>query len=306
MDYLEIKEKIEKQTQARVLLGETMKKHTSMKIGGPADIYIEIEKEDEVKPVFNILNEYGVKIYFLGNGTNTIVTDKGIRGAVVKYINREIKEISKNENELVMEFGAGVQLKKICDMVCDLGYGPLADMYGIPAMLGGGIRMNCGAYEKNMSDYIVEVKSIDLKGNVKTYSKEEIKFGYRKSIFAEGDKLILSAKLRFVKVDKVEQREKMDEIFFKRKTRHPIEYPSAGSVFKRGENYYASREIDEAGLKGMMIGQMQVAEKHAGFIINKGDGTYEEFISLVDYIKKTIHDRKGYTLELEPIIVGEE
>lgn len=305
MDKNKIRKELEKIKNIDIIEDALMSKYTTMKVGGKADFLVNIKDVEGLKKVKKIITENNIKYFVLGNGSNVVVRDGGFDGIIIriKMTGKEI--IKQNDKELIVNVEAGVKLMQFCMWITSLRLWTFSRYIWYTCYnTGGAIRMNAGAYEKSISDYIITTTYMDQEGKIVTLEKEKQHFGYRRSIFANDDKIILSAELKFSKIDKEEEIARMKEILEKRKLRHPMEYGSSGSVFKRNENLIPAKEIDEAGLKGMQVGGMQVSEKHAGFIINKGNGTAKDFEELSKKVKDIIYEKKGCKLELEPIVIG--
>ena len=298
----------------RVLINEPMKKHTTFKVGGNADIFITIKKEEELKEVCKFAKETKTPIIIIGNGSNILVTDKGIRGIVAKIDIKktEIKE-EKDIKEHILEILKKNIKNQIQNKVAETAYKlqkegitGFEELAGIPGTIGGAIRMNAGAYGKEMKDIVIDAKILNEEGKIETLKNEELKFEYRNSIISQKNIIVLETRLKLKKGESQEIKSKMDEYAKSRKEKQPIEYPSAGSTFKRGKDFITAKLIDEAGLKGYQIGGAQVSEKHAGFIINKGDATATDILNLIEYVKKEIHKKFDKNIELEVQVIGEK
>jgi len=284
----------------RVLRDEPMSKHTSLKIGGPADLFIKVNTLEELKYVINLAKERETPITVVGNGTNILVKDKGIRGIVIKL---DSKDIKFNGEEI--EVGAGMQLPVLAKLACENSLSGLEFASGIPGTVGGAIKMNAGAYGGEFKDIVTETTYLDSELNLKTISNNEHKFGYRYSIFDETNDIIISTKLRLKKEKQENIKNTMQENSFKRKEKQPLDFPNAGSIFKRKNEYIAAEIIDKCGLKGYNIGDAYVSEKHAGFIVNKGKATAEDVLKLIEHIKETVKQKFDINLELEIKVIGE-
>lgn len=307
MDKENIKQQIESITGLKVMLDVSMSEYTSMKIGGKAPILIRVKTEDELKEILKIAKENNISIFILGNGTNVIVRDGGIDSLIIKIeINDIIIKEEDDNGDIFIQTGAGTQLKALVYKLAKLGFGPVAELYGIPATIGGAIKMNAGAYGIEMKDLVHETTYMDYDGNIHTLTLEEHNFGYRDSFFHHNDAIILKSILKLKRVNGEEELKKALEIMESRTIKQPLEYPNTGSIFKRGKDFYASKEIDDAGLKGKQIGGLAVSEKHAGFIINKGNGNTKDFEELVEYVRNTVYEKSGNKLELEVIVIGEK
>jgi UDP-N-acetylmuramate dehydrogenase len=299
----ELKKCVSEETS--ILKDELMSKHTSFKIGGMADIFINVKKENDVKNILEYSNKNGIPLTVIGNGSNLLVKDGGIRGIVLK-IGIEDFNIEKENEEYIVTVGAGVKNGYVAQKLLIEEIEGFEFAAGIPGSIGGAIRMNAGAHGGEMKNIVLETKCIDKKGNIKVLSNEEQKFEYRNSIFSTNEYIILSTKLRLAKGIYKEIKSKMDEYSVWRKEHQPLEYPSAGSTFKRGEDFITAKLIDECGLKGYSIGSAEVSTKHAGFVINKGDAKAKDVLSLTKYISKTIYEKFGKKVELEVQVIGED
>lgn len=283
-----------------IRLNEDMSKHTSIKIGGPADIFIKIKTIEELKYILEVAKEKNIPITVIGNGSNLLVKDKGIRGIVLQI---KIDEISVNATEI--EVGAGTLLSKLSKTAYENSLAGLEFAAGIPGTIGGAITMNAGAYGGEFKDIVVSTTYIDKDLNIHTISNKEHNFEYRNSIFKDKNFIILKSKLKLKEDMKENIEAKMKQNSNKRKESQPIEYPSAGSVFKRGNGFITAEAIDKCGLKGYNIGDAYVSEKHAGFIVNKGKATAKDVIDLIEYIKQVVYEKYKIKIEMEIKIIGE-
>jgi len=290
-------------SKEQIYLNESMSKHTSFKIGGPADIFVKPKNIDELKNIIEIAKKNNIQITVIGNGSNLLVKDGGIRGIVIKP---EFKEIEFLEAGKV-KVASGVLLSKIVNEAYKKGLSGLEFASGIPGNIGGAIRMNAGAYGSEFKDIIVSSKYLDEDLDVCEISNEEHDFKYRHSRFCENkNDIIVSTILQLKEANKEEIKLKMDENNNSRKEKQPINLPNAGSVFKRGEGYIPAQLIDKCGLKGYNVGDACVSEKHAGFIVNKGNATAKNVLELIDIVKKKIYDKFNVNIELEIEILGED
>ena len=295
----EIIEKIQKIIpKEKIYINEDMKKHTSFKIGGPAECLIKIDNIDQLKGVYKIAKEFNIPLTVIGNGSNILVSDKGIKGIVLKI---EIKklEFQKNKEKINIVVGSGEKLGIIAQKFLNQEIEGFEFAAGIPGTIGGAIRMNAGAHGKEMKDIVKTVTYMDRDGNIKKIENSEAEFKYRNSIFSYKDYVIIETELELKKGNKEEISAKMQEYANFRKEKQPLEYPSAGSTFKRGEDFITAKLIDECGLKGYQIGGAQISEKHAGFIINKGNATAEDVMKLIEYTKEQIYNKFGKKIETE-------
>lgn len=294
-----------------IKINEKMSKHTSFKIGGNADIFIKIENIDEIAKILKFSHENKINVTIIGNGTNILVKDNGIRGIVLKIDLKNIKINKQNQENnnsiLKITVGAGVVLSALSQKLLKESISGLEFASGIPGTIGGAIRMNAGAYGGEFKDLVYETKCMDYDGNIIILDNEQQKFSYRNSIFST-KKLIILETILILKIEKNSNiiKQKMEEYLNSRKLKQPITMPSAGSTFKRGENYITAKLIDECGLKGFQIGGAKVSEKHAGFVINSDNATAKDVIDLIKYIKEKVNEKYGIKIKEEIRIVGEE
>ncbi|AST58328.1 UDP-N-acetylenolpyruvoylglucosamine reductase [Thermoanaerobacterium thermosaccharolyticum] len=289
-------------SEENIYINELMSRHTSFRIGGPAEVLVIPQNREELIYVLDIIRNENIPYFILGNGTNVIVSDRGIRGVVIKLT--AIRKISVEGEYIVSETGA--LLSAIANTALDNELTGFEFASGIPGTLGGAVTMNAGAYGTEIKDVIEKVEVIDENGNIYEIKNGNMKFAYRSSAIQLDNLIALKAWIHLKKGNYNDIRAKMDELNGLRKKKQPLEYPSAGSVFKRPEGYYAGKLIQDAGLQGYTIGGAQVSEKHCGFIINKGDATAEDVINLIRFIQKTVKDRFGVDLHTEVKIIGEK
>lgn len=278
----------------KVLLREKMSKHTSFKIGGEADVFVVPQSIDELKLLIKYLRENNIIYYIVGRGTNLLVSDKGLRGCVVN-IGSELSKIKVRGTKLEAE--AGAQMIQIADEALNNGLTGFEQLSGIPGTIGGAIAMNAGAYGRNIDELVISCDVINENNKIVTINKKDLDFSYRHSIIGEKDYIVTKVSLRLTEGNKDDILSKMNQIKNIRNSNQPMEYPSAGSVFKRPENSYASKLIEESGLKGERVGDAQVSEKHSGFIINLGNATEKDVYKLITKIQKTI--KTYYNIDLE-------
>lgn len=278
---------------------EMMKNHTSFKIGGPAEIFIIITKLEELKNLLKYCKENNEKLTIIGNGSNLLISDEGIKGIVAKIEMKEmqITPIDKENYEIKLE--TGVVLGFFAQKLLKEEIQGFEELSGIPGTIGGAIVMNAGAHGKEIKDIVLEVTAIDYEGNIHTFKNEQCEFSYRHSKFSNGEYIILQTKLLLKKGKKEQIKEKINEYAKYRKEKQPIEYPSAGSTFKRGEDFITAKLIDEVGLKGYSVGGAQISEKHAGFIINTGEATSQDVLDLVKHTKEKVYEKFKKNIELE-------
>ena len=282
-----------------VKYNEPMSKHTTFKVGGIADTYITVNSKEKLLKVLELLKNE--KITIIGNGSNLLVTDKGIRGIVLKY---SANNCSINGKTVTVE--SGMTNARLANTLLKQNLAGYEFAAGIPGTIGGAIVMNAGAYGREMKDVVESTEFIDLETNkIETLKNEEQEFEYRKSIFQNKKCIILSTTLKLEDGIKEEIEEKMKEYAEKRRSTQPLDMPSAGSTFKRGNGFITAKLIDEAGLKGYSIGGAQVSTKHAGFIVNKGNAKAKDIIELIKYIQDEIYKKFGEKIEPEIKIIGE-
>ena len=286
---LNIKEILEKSklNKENLYYDEPMVKHTSFKIGGPADAFIKVDNIEELKETLDLSKKNQIPLTIIGNGSNILVTDKGIRGITAKLNLKDI-EIKNENNKQIIKVEAGVPVGLLAQKLLKEEITGFEELSGIPGTIGGAVIMNAGAHGKELKDILKKVTAMDYNGNIHEFTNEECQFSYRNSRFQKEKYIILQATLELEKGNSTEIKEKMDEYMQFRKEKQPIEYPNAGSTFKRGEDFVTAKLIDEAGLKGYKIGGAQVSEKHAGFIVNVDNATAKDVIELTDYIKEKI------------------
>lgn len=294
----------QEELEQKIIFDEPMKKHTSFKIGGTADYFFKATTLEELQNIIKFAKIKELPITIIGNGSNLLVTDKGIRGLVIKIDIKKLK-IEKKDEFAVIEVGAGNKLMALATKMKDEELSGLEGLSGIPGSVGGAIVMNAGAYGKEMKDVVLSTTCMDKNGKLYTFSNEEQEFSYRNSIFQKKDYIIIETKLKLEYGKKDEIKKRMEEYFKSRKEKQPIEYPSAGSSFKRQEGIITAKLIDDVGLKGYKIGGAQVSEKHAGFIVNYNNATATDVINLIDYIKEKVYSKYGIKIEEEIKIIGE-
>lgn len=304
---LNIKEILEKSklNKENLYYDEPMAKHTSFKIGGPADVFIKVDNIEELKETLDLSKKNQIPLTIIGNGSNLLVTDKGIRGITAKLNLKDI-EIKNENNKQIIKVEAGVPVGLLAQKLLKEEITGFEELSGIPGTIGGAVIMNAGAHGKELKDILKKVTAMDYNGNIHEFTNEECLFSYRNSRFQKEKYIILQATLELEKGNSTEIKGKMDEYMQFRKEKQPIEYPNAGSTFKRGEDFVTAKLIDEAGLKGYKVGGAQVSEKHAGFIVNVDNATAKDVIELADYIKEKIEEKFGKKINLEIQIIGEK
>ena len=300
MNYKEIIENNLKLTSSKIYFDEPMKKHTTFKIGGCADCLIKVDNIEDLHSIVDFTNKNNIPLTIMGNGSNVLVLDSGIRGIVVKI---NIQKLEINENKVTV--GAGNKNIEIAQELLKHELKGFEEISGIPGTIGGAIRMNAGAHGKEIKDLVKTVTVMDSNGNIKQMSKNELQFEYRNSIIAKEKLIVLEVVLELQKGNKEEIQSKMKEYATWRKEKQPLEYPNAGSTFKRGENFITAQLIDECGLKGYKIGGAEISTKHAGFIVNTGNATAKDVIELTNYIKEKVYEKFQKKIQLEIEILGE-
>ena len=280
-----------------VLRGEPLKNHTTFKIGGKAEYFAIPKSEQEIALILKYARTYNKRVIVIGNGSNMLVTDKDIDGVFV-YIGDKMSDISLAD-ETTIRCQAGALLSRVCKFALENALTGMEASYGIPGSVGGGLYMNAGAYGTEMKDYVVKAEFIRPDGSFGECTADEMDLSYRHSAFAENGCIITAVYIKLRKGDTAAIKDGMADYMGRRKDKQPLEYPSAGSVFKRPEGYFAGALIEECGLKGASVGGAAVSEKHAGFIINKGGATCADVVGLVKYCQETVLKEKGVKLETE-------
>ncbi len=296
-------EELKKFLGERVLQQESMVKHTSFRIGGNADIYISPHHSEEIKNIISIAKKYDMPITVIGNGSNLLVSDKGIRGIVIQ-IGKDMNEIIVKEQTIKAEAGAllsaiGAEALKYCLKGFEFAS-------GIPGSLGGAVCMNAGAYGGEIKDILLEVEVLTKELEIRTLSVEELDLSYRHSIIPEKEYIVLNATIQLEKGEYDIIQKEMTKLAEQRREKQPLNFASAGSTFKRPQGYFAGKLISDAGLKGYQIGDAQVSEKHGGFVINRGNATCAEVLALIEHCQKTVLEKFGVFLETEVKMIGEK
>lgn len=286
----------------RILFNEPMSRHTTFRVGGEAKCMVQIEKEEELIKLVPYLNQIGQEYFILGNGSNLLVGDKGYRGIIIK-LGEGMNEITIKDNRITVQ--AGALLSKTAVAARNAGLTGMEFASGIPGSVGGGIVMNAGAYDGEMKQIIESVKVMDKEGRILILDNETMEFGYRTSIIKNRPFIVLEAVLCLQTGDKAEIQKKMDELMEKRRSKQPIEFPSAGSTFKRPEGYFAGKLIMDAGLRGYSIGGARVSDKHCGFIINTGTAAAADIKEVIEEVQERVKERFGVTLEPEVVFLGD-
>ena len=280
------------------LTDEPMKAHTSFRTGGNAKVFVSPKDEEELSMIIKICNSENIGVFILGNGSNLLVSDDGITDRVVIHIGEGFDFIKKVD-ETTVEVGAGTNLVTLCKFALNEGLTGLEFAYGIPGSCGGAAVMNAGAYGGEMKDVLVSCNHIGADGKKGSFKNEELDLSYRHSAYSTGEFVITSLTVKLEKGDKALIEEKMRDLLGRRKDKQPLEYPSAGSVFKRPEGYFAGALIEQSGLKGKCIGGAMVSEKHAGFIINYNNATTKDVKDLIKFCQETVYERFSVKMETE-------
>ncbi len=286
-----------------VRLQEPMSAHTTFRIGGPADYFVEAGNESVLKELLLLCKETETPFFILGNGSNLLVSDEGYRGVMISL--RGFDEISFREGEgteagkMIMTAGSGVLLSKAAMQAAERGLTGFEFAGGIPGTLGGAVTMNAGAYGGEIRDVILSARVMTKAGDVRELSTEELALSYRHSIIQEKDLIVLSADFAFDHGDEEQIKEQMRQLNARRREKQPLEYGSAGSTFKRPEGYFAGKLIQDAGLKGYRSGDVMVSEKHGGFVVNVGKGTCRDAMRVIEHVQRTVYEQFGVELELE-------
>lgn len=291
---------LKKIDEEQIYMNEPMKKHTTFKVGGNADFFVKVKTIDELKFILQYTKKNNIPLTIIGNGSNLLVKDNGIRGITIQL---KLENIEIDGSTVIV--GSSVKLAVLAIKLLENELTGFEFASGIPGTMGGAICMNAGAYGSEMKDVVKQVTCIDYDGNEIILSNSDMEFSYRNSILKKKDLIVLQVVLEFIKGNKEEIKQKMDEYKKSRIEKQPLELPNAGSTFKRGEDFVTAMLIDQAGLKGYKIGGAQVSLKHAGFVVNTGDATAKDILDLIAYIKKTIKEKFDKDIQEEIIILGE-
>ena len=285
-----------------VLTAEPMKQHTTFKIGGPADYFLVPETGEEVGEIIKICRKTDTPYFILGNGSNLLVGDGGYRGTVIQ-VYRNMSAVTVEGTTITAQ--AGALLSAVAAAAKNASLTGFEFAGGIPGTVGGAAVMNAGAYGGEMKDVLVEVTVMDAEGKIFAIPAEKLELGYRTSVIKKAGYIVLEAKIRLKEGDQEAIRERMKELTIQRTTKQPLEYPSAGSTFKRPEGYFAGKLVMDSGLRGYQVGGARVSEKHCGFVINAGDATAKDVRTLMDNVRDIVYEKYGVTLEPEVKFLGE-
>lgn len=289
--------------EENIKTNEPMSKHTTFKTGGNADFYVILDKENQVIELVKYSKENNLKLYIIGNGSNLLISDEGVRGIVAKVTFDDVL-FEEEKEEIIVTVGAGCKIMALAQLLKKNEITGFEELSGFPGTIGGANYMNAGAYGREMKDVIIETKAYNKEtGEIEVLKNEDQKLEYRSSIFKNKKYVILETTLRLQKGKAEEIEKKLNDYLLQRKEKQPLEYPSAGSTFKRGEGFITAKLIDECGLKGYKIGGAQISEKHAGFIINKDNATTKDILDLIEYTKKKVFEKFGVQIEEEIEII---
>lgn len=288
--------------QDQIRIEEPLANHTTFKIGGPADYLVLPENIDQIISIVKLCMKEKLPYFVMGNGSNLLASDNGFRGVIVK-VDKAFSTIEVDENKVTAK--SGVLLSKLAAEIAAHSLTGFEFASGIPGTLGGAVTMNAGAYGGEINQVITGATVLDTMGNVKILSKEELKLGYRKSIVQDEHLIVLEATFEFESGNREEIQAKMDDLNERRRDKQPLEYPSAGSTFKRPEGYFAGKLIMDAGLRGYQVGNAQVSTKHCGFVINTGGATAKEVRTLITDVINVVNEKFGVVLEPEVKLLGE-
>ena len=295
--------RLQSEIAGQVRFDEPMCAHTSFRIGGPADALVVPSDTEDICKILRISQEEQSPLTVVGNGSNLLVRDKGIRGIVLKLGNA-LKHWEHTGDTFIFE--SGVSLAQCCRIIADAGYTGMEFAVGIPGSLGGAVFMNAGAYDGEMKNAVVSVQVMTRSGNIRTLDREDLQFSYRHSALQGSDEIVLKVTLQLQKGDRAAIQAKMDDFSQRRISKQPLDIPSAGSTFKRPEGRFVGQMVEESGLKGFRIGGAEVSVKHAGFIVNADHATAADVLQLIEFIQKRILENYNVVLIPEVLVLGEE
>ena len=288
--------------QGALLTEELLSSHTTFRVGGKADAFLSVQNEEQIKHAIKVCEKYQVPFFVLGNGSNLLVSDDGYRGLVIA-IGNDMAEVTIEGNSVTAQ--AGALLGSVSQAAAKSGLSGMEFASGIPGTIGGAIVMNAGAYDGEMKNIVTQVKMLTREGEILTLSNEELEFGYRMSRVKKEKLIVLSVTMLLEKKEQSAIYEKMNDFSQRRREKQPLEYPSAGSTFKRPEGMFAGKLIMDAGLRGYTVGDAQVSEKHCGFVINRGNATAKEVRTVIKDVQEKVKETFGVELETEVIFVGD-
>lgn len=288
--------------EENIVRNEPLAKHTTFKIGGPAEYFVTPENEDQLKLVIKVCKESNIPYYIIGKGSNLLVGDKGYKGVIIQiYKNFDLIKIDKN----IVTAGAGVMLSRLATQAAEHNLAGLQGECGIPGTLGGAVTMNAGAYGYEIKDYIISATVLNQEGEIFTLNKEELQLAYRTSIIQKNSYIVIEAVFELPYGNKEDILAEIAEFNRKRVEKQPLEYPSAGSTFKRPIGYFAGKLIMDSGLAGYRVGDIMISMKHCGFVINVGNGTASEVRQLIEDVQHIVYEKHQVMLEPEVRIIGE-
>lgn len=287
--------------EKNIYLQESMADHTTFRIGGPADCFVQIENMDQLIQVQRYLGQVETPFFILGNGSNLLVSDKGYQGVILQ-IGREMSKIDVSDTVIAAE--AGASLAQVARAALEHGLTGLEFAAGIPGTVGGGVVMNAGAYDGSLSQVVTQVNVVNKDGECMELENQSMEFGYRTSTIRNSRFTVTKVIMQLERGDKEQIRARMDELALKRREKQPLEYPSAGSTFKRPQGYFAGKLIMDAGLRGFRIGGAKVSDKHCGFIVNMGGATAEDVRDVIFEVQERVKDRFNVNLEPEVLFLG--
>lgn len=287
--------------EERVKVNENMAQHTTFRVGGPASLFVELQSQKEAQELIILLNELGEDYYLIGNGSNLLVSDAGYSG-IILHFGKEFSHIQINDTSVICE--AGATLAQVAREALQFSLSGFAFAAGIPGSIGGAIMMNAGAYGGEMKQVVRRVRLLDEYGNIVEKNCEDMHFGYRHSLLKETKMIVLEVELELMHGNQESIREEMERLAMQRREKQPLEYPSAGSTFKRPEGYFAGKLIEDAGLRGYQFGGAQVSEKHCGFVINKEHATAADIYQLIKNVQSNVQEKFQVTLDPEVILLG--
>lgn len=288
--------------EENVLRDEPMSRHTTFRIGGPADYFVTPKDKGEIKKIIKFCRKEQVPFYVIGNGSNLLVGDRGYRGVIIQIF-KQMSKIEVDGEQIMAQ--AGALLSKLAAAALDASLTGFEFASGIPGTLGGALRMNAGAYGGEMKQVVLSADVLTPAGDFITLAVDELGMGYRTSIISKNDYVVIDALLQLKKGNKEEIKAQMADLREKRVSKQPLEYGSAGSTFKRPEGYFAGKLIDDAGLRGFRVGDAQVSEKHCGFVINRGNATAAEVRELMQIVSERVEEKFGVRLQPEVRCIGE-
>lgn len=284
-------------------IDEMLSNHTTFQIGGKADYFVKPSKGEQIVQIINLCKEYDIPFYVMGNGSNILVSDQGYKGLIIQILKNMSYihfEESDHDNEGIVSAGAGVMLSDLAKEIANKSLTGFEFASGIPGTLGGAVTMNAGAYGGEIKNCIVNATVIDSFGNIRILSREELAYGYRRSVIQTKNYIVIEAMFQLKKGNKNDILAYMEDLNNRRKEKQPLEYPSAGSTFKRPEGYFAGKLIMDSGLRGYRVGDIMVSEKHCGFVINVGNGTAKDVKQLISDVDSKVYEK--FSVHLEPEI----